>query len=295
MNEENNAASIIDFAKENLEPHVVEIGEGRKVLVAPNGQNIKSIKPLLDEYRDRPERIRGKASFTELGSFVAHVNRFKVPAESVVFCDRSGACPKLLAVFDYHSAGKPGWAGHRGEYPFPLDPTWVTWKALDGKPQAQSDFCAFLDEHVCDLRDPANPGVRARAAELAELHRLRFADPSSVAQAARDLWVKADTEVKSAVNLQNGDVRVSFTVETKAGIGTEQVEVPTAFLLQVPLFRSGALHLVPVRLRYRATDGKVTWTLSLVRADLVLEAAIAEVVEAVRADTALPVLLGTPE
>ena len=94
--EENNAQAVIDFAKESLEPHVVEIGEGRKVLVAPNGQNIKSLKPLLDEYRDRPERIRGKASFTELLSFVEHANRFKAPAESVVFCDRSGQAPKLL-------------------------------------------------------------------------------------------------------------------------------------------------------------------------------------------------------
>jgi hypothetical protein len=42
-------------------------------------------------------------------------------------------------------------------------------------------------------------------------------------------------------------------------------------------------------------EGKVSWTVSLVRADQVLDAAILQAVEQVREATGLPVFQGTPE
>jgi uncharacterized protein YfdQ (DUF2303 family) len=294
MDENGNTQALIEFCKDAVAGRTVPIGQGREVILVPEGQKLMSLKPLLDEYRDKPERIKGMARFSELQSLIDHINLFKGDS-SMVFCDRTSQVPSITAVFDYHARGAPDWTGHSAVYAFPLDPCWQQWMAKVDREQSQHDLCVFLEDHVCELRDAANPGIRAQASELEARYRLRFSDPTTVSQAVRELWVRTSSEAKSAVNIQNGDVRVAYTVESKAGIGTKTVEVPTAFLLEVPLFRAGAKHLIPVRLRYRAEEGKVFWTLSLVRADLVMDAAILEVIETLKDGTKLPVLLGTPE
>lgn len=50
-----------------------------------------------------------------------------------------------------------------------------------------------------------------------------------------------------------------------------------------------------VRLYYRITGGKVTWSIALHRADLVFDAAVKEICTRVDQETGCPVFLGAPE
>jgi hypothetical protein len=178
MNDRNDTPKYSDtealaaFVKDQLEPTLVDVNSGTSetasVMVVPKGWELKSVKPFLDENREHPERRKGRATLTDLESFIEHVKRFASPASAIFLVrDKSGA-PFLVSVLDYHSPGADspaGWCQHRGEYAFPLDPTWVAWTALHDKPQPQAQFCAFLDEHLGDMRDPASEDIAGAAKE----------------------------------------------------------------------------------------------------------------------------------
>ena len=54
-------------------------------------------------------------------------------------------------------------------------------------------------------------------------------------------------------------------------------------------------HVIPVRLRYRVSQGTVTWTMILVQSDHAYDVAVREVCTHVADKTALPLFYGTPE
>ncbi len=129
-----------------------------RMLVMPRGMQAQSIKHLLDEYRDRPERRTGTATMTDLESFITWVNRFK-DENSAIFVDRTPTKPSLTAVIDYHEAGResdadPRFCQHRAIYRFPLSEPWQAWAAIDGKPLSHADFAAWLEDRIGDVVAP---------------------------------------------------------------------------------------------------------------------------------------------
>ncbi len=134
-------------------PELIELpeidGDGApRVLVLPRGMEARSIKPLVDEYRDRPERRTGTATLSDLESFIAWVIRFK-DSNSAAFVDRAQDKPSITAIIDYHEAGEeqdaePRFCKHRGVYRFPLSEAWKAWATIDGKALSHGDFAAWL-------------------------------------------------------------------------------------------------------------------------------------------------------
>lgn len=269
--------------------------EGRtaSVLLLPTGIGAHSIKKFLDEYRQFPERRTGRAIVEDIPSFVLHVNRFK-DADSVLFAVEDSKSPRLLAVLDYHRAGSessPRWGQHRTVYRFPVSEQWQTW-AGGPKQFSQAEFAQFLEDHILDVAEPSVAGESAKAfcAQLG----ISFAGSQKLMELSRGISVRENSRVVQAVNLATGEGRIEFASEHQDEAG-KPLSVPGGFLLAIPVFESGDLYQVPVRLRYRLRSGSLTWTIEAQRTDLVFEDAFHGACQKAAAETELPLIYGRPE
>ena len=280
-------------------PATVEIHHGglnAEVLLVPNGAggyHQHSVKKLLEEYRDAPERRTGTAVLTDLESFIAHTKRF-ADTDSAVFVGRSGN-PSLTSVLDYHRAGAasaPRFGKHRGVYQFPLSDEWVAWNSTNGKSMGQEEFARWLEDHLGDVADPKSAGDTAKA--FVSLLSCGFAGASTLLGLSRGLEIHVGSRVKQHVKLSSGESTVAFDEAHSDGTGAP-VKVPGAFLLGIPVFRNGELYQVPTRLRYRVSAGGISWSFEMHRTQAILDHAIREACLDVAEETGLPVYEGSPE
>jgi len=289
MTGDSEAGAIIEAIERLGVAQVVEIG-GRPIMLLPTGRTAHSVKPLLDEYLDRPERKAGSATLTTLEAFNAYVLRHK-QAESVVFVDDTNPqAPQIVAVFDAHSSELAGWQKHRATYAFPLSDEWKRWRNVP-ESFSQADFASFLEDRITDVIDPATAGDIAK--KFASDVGAQLASPAKLLELARGLAITVDAKVVSKVSLGNGTGEISYKEEHNDEAGAP-LKVPGAFCIGIPVFRLGAAYSIPVRLRYRMKDHKLTWQLALQRIENVLEHAIADAANKVQESTGLPVFRGKP-
>lgn len=294
-----------------LRPQIITVThEDRtaQVLITPavgGGVNTRGVKVFLDEHERYPERRKGSASFTDLSSFIDHVNRFKGES-SALFADDSRDEPKLVSVLNYHPGGPqhdPGtgeaeaassadWADHRGVYTFPLADEWTTWLGQSKGSLSQAAFAEFLEARLLDIADPALAGDSSR--RLADTIGASFATPARLLELSRGLSVRVGSAVKNAVNLATGEAQINFATEHTDDRG-QPLKVPSAFLLAIPVFRGGDLYQIAARLRYRVQGGAVSWSFELHGADRIFDHAFREACEDARARTELPLFYGQPE
>ena len=296
------AAAIAEIAKKSQQATTVAIeADGRKasVLLVPDGQKATSLKPLLDEYLKAPERIKGTAEITSLDSFIAHANRFQ-DDESALFAHRDPTAPSLIAVYDYHpvvdgagvAAKVARFCGHKARYSFPVADEWVAWTQASGKPMAQAAFAEFLENRVADVCDPIEALESAR--KIMDKLLCKFAGPSRLIELARGLSVRVESIVANKQDLQSGESTVRFEQTHRDEAGAP-LEVPGAFLIGIPVFRSGAIYQLAARLRYRIKEGKMSWWFDLYRAQETFDHAFGEACEHAAKETDLPLFYGKHE
>lgn len=270
---------------------------GPRVASLPNakgGIELLSVKGLIEEYADRPDRKEGTAILTSIESFIAFVNRHKDPS-SAVFAN-TGDSPSLSAIFDYHDIDGENslarFCEHKAHYSFPLSKEWLAWKLKNERWLDQADFAALLEERIADVADPslANDAVH----ELLQTIECELAGPAKLMSLSRGLSIRVESKVTNATRLSSGETQMMFVSEHKDESGAP-ISVPGAFLLAIPLFRGGSLYRIPVRLRYRTNQGKISWSIALYRTEEVFDHAVQEAIKAVSEGTGLPVFEGTPE
>lgn len=264
-----------------------------KVLVGPGG-DVTSIKKFVDEYRTGPERAKGTTVLHDLSSFVQLVMRFQDQG-SAIFADRSDpASPSLTAVFDY-SQGKgaaPRFGEHRAVYPFPLSDEWKAWTSLHGKAMGQAAFAEFLEGRIADVVDPLSALETTTA--IMESLLCKFASPARLVDLARSLTVRIESVVANYQNLASGESVLRYdTVHTDER--GAPLDVPGAFLISIPVFRSDVRYQLAARLRYRVKEGKVTWWFELYRSNETFDHAFSEACLRASAETTLPLFFGAPE
>jgi Uncharacterized conserved protein (DUF2303) len=290
----NNAASVIDVVERLSEPQLVTAARGTEqlanLLVVPNGKQVVSLKPLLDQYLPRPERKEGCATLTTLDAFNAYVDRHKTLSSAVFVDDTNAKAPRIVAIFDANDT-EADWQRHRAVYAFPLSDEWKKWS---NPPESfsQADFANFLEDRITDVIDPSTAGAVAR--KFAEDVGAQLASPAKLLELSRGLAVNVDARAVSKVNLGNGTGEISYKEEHNDSAG-EPIKVPGAFVIGIPVFRLGAAYSIPVRLRYRMSSGKILWSLALQRIDHVFEDAIADAATKVSESTGLPVFRGKPD
>lgn len=244
---------------------------GDPVVILKDGEVAVAVAELIDKLQPTPRRKTGTVEFITAESFITYANTHK-GAGTAIFGDRDGA--KVVGVLDGHSALAPGWGEHRAVLKLELERRWQDWAKLDRKQVGQEAFVEFLEDHKADIASPD-------AAELIE-----------VCTALRG---KKGVEWASGVDLQTGAIQLSYqeTLEaTSARKGT--LTVPAHLTLGLKVYRGQAPYRVDARLRWRITDGKLAFVLVLDAPEDVIDAAFADVVEAIGTSVELPVLFGAP-
>lgn len=272
-------------------PPAVPVGWDR------NGQKPISLKSLIEEFRDKPERRKGTAKAQTLASFITLTKRHQDP-DSAVFADMAWTAPKFTAVIDYHhqSSGEdhadhtPRWLGHRIEYTFPLGEDWKLWVEQNGKPMKQGDFAVFIEDRIADL----SAATDTEKDELEFLFKCKIADPFEILQLSRGLSISVDAKVTRAQNLTTGEAEIQFS-EVHNDSGGQKLTVPGLFMVSVPVFYGGAPVRLPARLRYRVSGSNIVWFYQLWRPDVYVTTQIKRDRDAVAVETGLPVYEGAPE
>lgn len=295
------SSEIEAFAAEVKKFHEAEIADATpakdraQFIVLPEGKRVESLKAIIDSFRDRPERRKGRAGIADLASFINHVLRFK-GADTVVFANPTQSAPTLTAVYDYHPAGddisQAAWLGHQAIYAPKLSDAWAAWFGNNGKWVPQDAFAAFIEDHVSDLIAPDGD---QNLVNYAALVQGSFAAPGDLVALSRGLQVNVASTVKNANNLTSGEIAIRYEEVHQDGAG-QPLNIKNLFVIAVPVFYAGQFYRIPARLRYRiGADKKLSWSYALVRLDKVFEDAFSGLVGQVEEATGVPVFVGAPE
>jgi hypothetical protein len=255
----------------------------------------------FDAYRDEPRHRHGTATMLSLDSLIDHVNRFK-DGGSAVFADDNRDKPSITAVLDYHHEGEsadtmPRFGKHRSVFAFPLSDEWREWTSSNDEKMDMPTFAAFLENRLPDVlylefEDDMSEDLERLVNTLGG--RDTIATPNKLMELARGLQVNENAVVQETVNLASGEGIIRFQVEHADANGAP-LKVPQLFLIAIPVFRNGPLYRIAARLRYRKTAGGLRFWYELWRTDRTFDHAFSEAIGRVKAETALPVLIGRPE
>jgi uncharacterized protein YfdQ (DUF2303 family) len=293
------AAIVADLARATTKAEMVSIptsglGNGLPVQVPAlfdhETQQLRSVKNIIDEFRQEPDRRAGTATALTLRSFIDLVNRHKDDG-SVVFGETAWPSPKLTAVIDYHDLERTArWGRHRISYAFPITDEFKAWVANNAKAMEQGEFAAFLEEHAAELASPLD----GEKSEFERLFKATFASPNELIDLSRSLEVFVGAKVKRQERLQTGERTIEFSEEHLNGSG-EKITIPGIFMLSVPAFVDGHAVRIPARLRYRLGGGSITWFYQLYRWEFWLREQVVSDLHRVGEETGLPTFEGSPE
>lgn len=291
----------------------VPIGGTVPIMAVPNGTSLQSIKKFVDEFAGKPDRRKGTDTVQDLASLTEWTNRHK-DAGTVIFCDTTREAPKLLSIVDYHLAverekegGLSGdatarFGAFRALYEFPLSEHWKAWREVDGEQMDQADFAEFLENRVLDLIAPdiSTDGdgneinkLPPHVAELLARLGGRCALPQDIITLAKGLDITANSRTVTRIDVQTGEGALVFE-ESHVGADKQKITVPKLFMICIPLFDKSPFHYrIPVRIRYRLKGG-IKWTFSMFGAEDVIDDAIKQAAEHVKAGTDCPLFCGVP-
>lgn len=282
--------ALASILEKHTRPEVIGLAREQAV-VLQEGQTLASVKGLLEEYREFPERIEGTSVHHTLASLIAHAKRWKRGTEgddSAAFCSLTEGRPSITTIYDYHRDGEPAWRKHRATYAFPLSDAWKRWTSVHGKELKVSDFAQLLEDRLCDVAEPgaAPAGVVPPG--------LTLASPAALSGLAGGLQIRADVSVTEIRRRDNGTATLMFNEEHR-GADDKPLALPNGFLLALPVFVGSAPFAVPARLRYRLQQGSVLWTVSLYQHEEALRRAVTESAEAFAKDAGVELFFGSPE
>jgi uncharacterized protein YfdQ (DUF2303 family) len=250
-------------------------------------------------------------------SLVDYVNRYVVQGQTAIFADSANR--KVVAVLNYHqptgdailnghadelaSDADPltdpppvlpqttaQWGDFRASYAFPLSRQWNAWKKIDGVPQGQVDLAHFLEDNIRDIADPAATKIPDNVQMLIDRLNLSLGAPARLLEVARGMEIRSTESVRNAINTDTGEQIVSYEQAHSSGGNptVNELRVPTAFLLAVPVFQNDAPYLLLCRLRYRKQEASVRWIVNIQGADAALEDAFTRGCDAIQEGTGVP-------
>ena len=248
-------------------PHAERAAEGASCYaVVPKGYELAPLEPFLP----RPLRIRQHIALQDTDSFIAYVNDFKMPGGSRVFFN--GEAEAFSAVLDYHDSPDEGsWCGHQADYKPRRSVEFTTWMASNRKGMSQVDFARFLEENMPDVVEPSS---------------------ADLLQVALTFEAKKSVEFSSGVRLANGQIQLQYDEVIRGAAQKGTIEVPETFVLGVAIHVNGPAYRIPVRVRWRLQEGKVSFWYEIVRPARYIDDALREILLRVASDTGIVVLAG---
>lgn len=302
MNNETNFSEIAEYIEKLQKPELIELRDdlGKKitsVLVHPKELKTTDVAEILEPYMHHPHHRTGTAIHHASTSFIKHAIRFKDEG-SVIFVDAKSSPPTMTSVLDYHPEGaesNPRFGRHRGIYTLKHSKEWNAWCENNAKRMSQQDFAEFLENHLPDIYYTADiSSLDQKLQDFCKLTGGSFATPTKLLELSRGLNVSCNEKVKSATNLQTGEVAIQYISEHTGETG-QPLKVPNLFMIAIPVFEGDAVYQIAIRLRYRLSGGTVCWFYEMLLTQQVKDHALKQSIDFVGSETGLPVFLGIPE
>jgi uncharacterized protein YfdQ (DUF2303 family) len=226
-----------------------------------------------------PRRTKGTADFADAASFLAYIERHKIAASTVAWCnfDPQTFALSFTAVIDDHAAGAlAGWRSHKATFKPEMSAEWKAWKGSDRTVFSQVQFAEWIQEHDTDITTANGLPTSLQMLTM-----------------ATEFVANEEHALKSAVKMQSGGVRLTYIADADKGT-TEDMKVFERFALGIPVFHGGAAWSMTARLKYRNSAGKVSFFYELVRPDRVHQGAADELIAKVREGlNGVPLLMGS--
>lgn len=260
MSENNILETALDFMSSSRPDRQISIN-GLPSVIVPRDYQVETFPETLD----RPLRLAQSIEATDAQSWLDYWNRFADDHSTAFFNQKIG---KLLGILDYHEtldddAPLPRHGEHRVAYAFPQTVEWQRWQSHSGKPMGQADFALFIEDAIPDIVSP--PG-----ADLLEI--------------VTTLQAKTGITFASATRLDNGQVQFVYQEDIKGTAGAKgTLKIPDTLQLGIRLFQGMAAYAIEARFRYRIKDGGVTFWYDLVRPERIVEDAMGQVYDQIKA------------
>ena len=218
--------------------------------------------------RKSPPYPSGKARFSDIESFAAHVSRFKSDS-SALFLNELGL---VTAVYNYHSNWEHGgWCDHRAELCIPETTEAKAWAGNQNQWIHQERFAQFVDEHQEDVEESG--GVSG----------------AILASAANDVGFSAGAKYSRKRDKNGQGVTL---IEKSEDVSTH---VPTRFQIAIPILEGLPKNLIDVRLLVSIKDERPYFKYVLQRWSEHVSKAQRQVGALVKEATDRPILYGHPE
>lgn len=221
---------------------------GVPAVLVPEGAMLMELKHLALA----PQRIDQIVRLNAAEDFIEYHNKFATGA-SIIFCDLAPA--HFVSVLDYHEEPMtPEWCKHLAVYTCPKTVEWSDWLAKSGKPQNQTEFAQFIEDHLPDIVEPTG----ARMLEIAKtLHAVK------------------GVNFRKAIRLENGENQLVYEERIEGSAGEKgEFQIPSTFKIGLRLFEGGDGYEIECRLRYRLNDAQLALWYEIVRPHKVHEDAV---------------------
>ena len=167
--------TLLDSAAEHLpQPQVLLAQSGptgidsdaRHYVAVPNGYRLETVD--TEDLMPAPRRIVAQATVDSLESFVAYVQRHKLP-ETVVWVKLNPLTSALTLTgrIDEHANDKPSWRRHSVTFTPLLSVEWQRWMGKNGAQQKQLDFALFMENNIADVASVEGLPTGAQMLEMA--------------------------------------------------------------------------------------------------------------------------------
>jgi uncharacterized protein YfdQ (DUF2303 family) len=265
----NEADTIADLARKAAGTvQVVTTASGREFIVLPSEHAFTEVTPAHKLEVLKPKAISQHVTLQNAEALVAYLERFKAD-ESLLFANVDTST--IVGVIDYHDADAPALAQHRSTLSLPFSEEWKTWLDANGQLKPQLEFARFIEENAPDIMAPV-------AADLLE--------------AVRDLQARRSVNFVAAVRTQSDNENFEYTDNTETRSKNGGLELPTKFLLQIPVYFGDAPVEVAAFLRWKLDDGKLHLGIKLHRAEHIRQAAFQLIVTTVTERTGVLSVFG---
>jgi uncharacterized protein YfdQ (DUF2303 family) len=256
-------------ARALAEPHELNDHEAVYSVVVPNDSHRETID--LEALLDSPRRKQGTVLVGDAPSFAAYFADHQQGGTRVYADKKAGT---ITAVFNDDADDEPGWRDHRLQLKLTKTDPWKRWEAIDGRLMTQESFAEFVEESVLDIEDP---------------------DSATMLDLAQHFEATSRADFQSSQLLDNGQRRFVYkeTIQAKAG-QAGNLDIPKELTLGLAPYEGGDRYAVKALLRFRLGDGGLKMGVRLVRPEVILEKAFADVLQATHETIGVPVLVGTP-
>lgn len=276
---ENMAATL---AKEMKTPVLIGGNETARItrLALPEGWTLQEKDE--ESYQPAPRRKKASVKLHDTPSFIEYVKRHGSLDSCTIWCiaDYAAGRVSFTSIINDHGEAPDAqqWRDHRATFNPVFSEEWKRWTRKNGRENgfSQFEFAAFIEENNKDIASVAGSPTGAQMLEM-----------------ALNMEANQDVKFKSAIRLQNGGVQLNYVADDDHQTVT-RMQLFERFTLGVPVFWNGDAYQVDARLRYRVREGKLTFWYELIRADKVLEAATATVIETIKAQAGMPFFFGEP-